>query len=831
MRAVYSWLCELVPGLPGPQQCADALTDAGLKVESVDLLGAGDAAVSGVVTAEVVDVEELTEFKKPVRFVNVRVSDGGPLRGIVCGATNFVAGDRVPVALPGAVLPGGFEIGARQTYGRTSDGMICSARELGLGDDHRGILVLEDNTPLGVDVNALFGWPDAVLEIEVTSDRGYALSHRGVARELATVFGLEFHDPAEVPLPAVAGPAGEVRIDDPAGCSHYVLRHLSGFRPGLNTGASPITWQARLVAAGMRPISRIVDVTNLILLGLGQPLHAFDAAKLQGAIVVRRAAAGEKLVTLDGVERTLHPQDLVIADDSGPVALAGVMGGASTEISETTTEVALESAHFDPTSVARTARRHGLPSEASRRFERGVDPQLAVFAAEAAAAMMRGASAAAEPARITEVGTPQPMAAVRLPAAECERLGGRVYPVATIRRRLEEVGCTVELPAEGDTAAAVVVQPPSWRPDLTRPADLVEEVLRLEGYATIPVTLPRAPAGRGLTAPQRARRRATAALSDAGFAEVLLLPFVAGTVGDVLGLEGDDPRRQAVRVANPLSEDEAYLRTSLLPGLLGAVVRNASRGNPDVALFEIGTVFAAPASASVPAIPPVDRRPTAEELAALEAALPRQATHAGAVLSGQRVVAGPLERGRAADWADAVEAAQTLAAAVGTTLRVGAGTAAPWHPGRCAALSVDTADGPRVIGHAGELHPRVVAVVELPPRTCAFELELDALLAAVQPPPTLPPLSPYPPADRDVALLVPDGMEAVAVEAALREGAGADLESVRLFDDFVTPEGQRSLAFRMRWRAQRTLTAEEVNALRDAAVAMAAERTGTQLRS
>ncbi len=821
MRAVHSWLKELVPGLPDPVACGDALTAAGLKVETVELLGSGDTSINGVVVGEVVSIEELTGFKKPVRFVEVRVAENGPLRGIVCGATNFVVGDRVPVALPGAVLPGGFAIGARETYGHVSDGMICSARELGMGDDHQGIMVLPADTPLGADVAELFGWPDAVLEIEVTTDRGYALSHRGLARELATAFGLPFTDPADVTLPPVAESAGIVGIDDASGCSHYVLERLSGFR----VGASPLLWQSRLIAAGMRPISRIVDVTNLVLLGLGQPLHAFDAAKLHGAITVRRAAIGEKLTTLDGVERALDPEDLVIADELGAVALAGVMGGARTEISDETTEVALESAHFDPTSITRTARRHGLPSEASRRFERGVDPQLARYAAELACLMMLD-GAAREPVRLTEVGSPASPSPVTLPAGECERLGGRVYPVKTIRQRLADVGCTCE------GSDPLIVQPPSWRPDLTRAADLVEEVLRLEGYQSIPVTLPRAPAGRGLTTVQRARRRATAALSDAGYVEVLLLPFVAGDVADRLGLDANDRRRAAIRVANPLSEDEAYLRTTLLPGLLAAAARNVGRGLPDVALFEVGTVFLAnPQSADQPpAIPPVSRRPTSAELAALEKSLPTQPTHVGAILTGQRVLAGPLQQAIAVDWADAIGVARTLAAAVGAEVTVAAAAQSPWHPGRCAQISVVTPQGSRSVGYAGELHPRVIADAGLPARACAVELNLAELIDAAQPPPVLPPLSPYPPADRDVALLVPEGVAAAAVAEALRIGAGNDLESLRQFDDFVTADGQRSLAYRLRWRADQTLTAEEVNARRDAAVAVAAEQTGAQQR-
>ncbi len=585
-------------------------------------------------------------------------------------------------------------------------------------------MVLAEDTPLGSDVQALVGWPDAVLDIEVTTDRGYALSHRGLARELATAFGLPYQDPADVALPTPVGAAGDVRIEDPAACSHYVLRRMHG-ESLVKSASSSLADQARLIAAGMRPISRIVDVTNLVLLGVGQPLHAFDADKLEGAVVVRRAKAGERLETLDGVDRKLSPEDLVIADDLGPVALAGVMGGARTEISEGTTEVALESAHFDSVVVTRTSRRHGLASEASRRFERGVDPELARYGAELAASMLLG-DAAGESVQLTEVGTPLQLAPVELPAGECERLGGRVYPVETITLRLEQVGCHVT------GSDPLIVQPPPWRPDLTRAADLVEEVLRLEGYRTIPVTLPRAPAARGLTAGQRARRRITAAVADAGFGEVLLLPFVAGDAADRLGLAADDARRASVRVANPLSDDEAYLRTTLLPGLLGAAARNVNRGNSDVALFETGTVFrATPQPASI-TVPPVDRRPTPEELLALDALLPEQPTHIGAVLTGLRTVAGPLQPARAADWADAVALAHVIAAAAGARLDVAAADFAPWHPGRCAALSVATADGPRVVGHAGELHPRVVADAELPARACALEIDLGALLSAAR---------------------------------------------------------------------------------------------------
>jgi phenylalanyl-tRNA synthetase beta chain len=820
MRVVHSWLAEYVPGLPDAAACGAALTRASLKLESVERAGDG---LEGVVVGEVLEIEELTGFKKPVRYVQVSTGSAEP-RGVVCGATNFAVGDRVPVALPGAVLPGGFVINARTTYGHVSDGMICSARELGIGDDHRGILVLAPGTPVGAEFAAVIGLPDSVLDLEITSDRGYALSHRGVGRELAIAFDLPFLDPAGVELPEVAT-GYDVRIEDPNGCSRYVARQVSG----LDSAVPPPTWLAsRLALAGMRSISLAVDVTNAVLLGLGQPLHAFDLDRLQGPIAVRRARPGETIVTLDGEKRELIPADLVIADDSGPIAIAGVMGGASTEVGPATSRVLIESACFEPDTVARTARRLGLPSEASRRFERGVDPALAPFAAEVALRMLADlGGAAGDPVGIDVDLTSRP-ATVGLPLGEAQRLIGRAYPVEVQRHRLEQLGCTVEL-----TGTGLRVGPPSWRFDLARPADLVEEIARLEGYETIPVTLPRAPSGRGLTVAQRLRRRVADALADAGYAEVLLLPFTAADVAEKMGLPPDDPRRRAPRVANPLAEDERDLRTTLLPGLFSAAARNISRGNTDIALAETGTVFRSRPGADLePPIPGVAGPPTPEQLAALDAALPHQPRHLAVVLAGQREPAGWWGPGRAADWADAVGTARMLARTIGVPLAVRAAQVAPWHPGRCAALVVIGDEGERVIGHAGELHPRVLAAWELPARACAMELDLDALLDAVTPLIEVPSISPYPPADRDVALVVGSDVPAAEIGDALREGAGPLLESVQLFDvyDRIGP-GERSLAFRLRWRApDRTLTAEEVNELRDAAVAVAGARTGARLR-
>ena len=806
MRVPVSWLRTLVPGLTATaDEVGAALVRAGLEVEQVHRVGHD---ISAVVVGEVLDVEELTQFKKPIRYCHVAVSSPAhPDRSheVVCGATNFAPGDRIPFALPGAVLPGGFTIATRKTYGHVSDGMICSGAELGLSDESDGILVLAPDSPLGADVVELLHLRDEVLDIAVTPDRGYALSVRGVARETATAFGLELADPGLVPVPAAAPDGYPVRVDDADGCDRYVARVVRGLDP---TATSPAWLQRRLVLAGMRPVSLAVDVTNAVMLELGQPLHAFDLDALSGDVVVRRAVPGERLTTLDGQDRALDPEDLLITDDRGPIALAGVMGGGPTEVTESTTSLLVESAHFAPRSTARTARRHRLPSEASRRYERGVDPALAPAAAEVAVRMLvELGGATAGPS--TDVDTRAPAPVLQLPVGEPERLAGRAYAPEVVRRRLEDVGCTVRGGPD-----VLDVAPPSWRPDLTGPAELVEEVVRLEGYDTIPVVLPTAPAGRGLTAEQRLRRTASRALAAGGLVEVVLPPFVGDGALEALGGGMASPR-----LANPLSAQESLLRPTLLPGLLATVTRNASRGLPDVAVFETGHVFLGEGGCAP--TPGVDGPPSAEQRAALDAALPGQPRHLGLALAGAP-----------ASWDAAVSAVVEVGRALGLRLEPRAAATGPYHPGRTAELLLDG----RRVGLAGELHPRVVTSLGLPARTCAAEANLDVLVAAAaaRGPLPAPLVSHFPPASVDVALVVADDVPAADVERALRDGAGELLEGLRLFDVFRGPqvgEGRRSLAYALRLRApDRTLTDVEVLGARDAAVAEAGRRVGAVLR-
>lgn len=842
MRIPVPWLAEYadVPEGTSAADVASALWRVGLEEEAVH----GGALSGPIVVGRVVDfVEEPQRNGKTIRWCHVDVGDGsddGAPRGIVCGARNFEVDDLVVVALPGAVLPGGFEISARKTYGHVSDGMICSARELDLGDDHAGILVLatigigqDGSISPGVDAIPLLGLAEQVLEINVTPDRGYCFSLRGVAREYAQATGVAFRDPADVQLPDAAGPGYEVRVEDDAplrgraGCDRYVARVIRGVDP---SRPSPFWMQRRLRQAGMRPISLAVDATNYVMLATGQPLHAFDLDTLGGAIVVRRARPGERHTTLDDVERTLAAEDLVITDGGGHVlGIAGVMGGATSEVSPSTSAVLVEAAHFDPVSVARSARRHKLSTEASRRFERGVDPELAPYAAELVVRLLAEYGGGTPDAGVTDVGSREAPDPITLPPDLPSRLVGVDYDEEQVVGSLEAVGVTVDR-----SDGALLATPPSWRPDLRIPVDLVEEVARLVGYDLIPSELPVAPPGRGLTKVQRARRSVSRTLADRGCVEVLSYPFVSPAVHDDFGLAADDPRRHATRLANPLSDEQPELRTSVLATLLPVLRRNVSRGARDLAVFELGSVTRPLAGEAVTApSPAVGARPSDAELAALEATVPPQPGRLALALAGDREPRGWWGGGRAGDWADAVALARSVADGLEVDLRVSADPDhAPWHPGRCARLTLD--DG-TLVGHAGELHPRVVEALELPPRTCAAELDLDVLVAAAPDVVLATPLSTYPLALQDVALVVESSVPAGDVEAALRAGGGALVESVELFDVYTGPQvgdGHKSLAYRLGLRApDRTLTADEASAARAAAVEEATRRTGARQRA
>ena len=827
MKTPVSWIREYVdlPDGTTTEDLTRRLTALGLKLEAIENAGAditGPLVVGRVLTME----PEPQKNGKTINWCTVDVGDAngtGEPQGIVCGAHNFAAGDLVVVVLPGGVLPGGFAISARKTYGHVSAGMICSARELGLGEDHDGIIVLPpDAGSPGEDVFDLLGLREEVIEFEINPDRAYALSLRGIAREAALAYDAPYRDPADREVPAPNAEGYPVHVDDPAGCPVFVARKVTGFDP---RSATPDWMERRLRLAGMRPISLAVDVTNYVMLETGRPIHGYDADKLTGPIRVRRAREGERLTTLDGVDRALSTEDLVVTDDSGIIGLGGVMGGETTEMSETTTSILVEAAHWDAVSMFRTGKRHKLTSEAGKRNERGVDPVITAAAADRVVELLTTYGGGTADPGVTVVGEPPERPRITIDYDLPARVTGMAIDAETTVANLEAVGCLVD-----KEETSLVATPPPWRPDLTDPYDLVEEVARIVGYDQVPSLLPREAAGRGLTRTQRLRRRVGRTLAGAGYVEVISFPFVGDASFDPLGLPADDVLRRTVRLANPLSAEEPSYTTTLLPGLLRSAARNLSRGATGVALFETATV-AFPTDRGPAPIYGVDRRPSDAELEKLFEAIPDQPLHLGAVLAGERERAGWWGSGRDAGWAEAIDLVRRLAGELGVDLEIEAAARMPWHPGRCALVRI----GAEELGYAGELHPKVCQAFGLPPRSAAVEIDLDVLMRHARDVTPGPHLSTYPLAKEDVALIVDDAVTAAEVEAALREGAGELLESLRLFDVYTGEQigaGRKSLAFALRFRApDRTLTEEETGAARDAAVALAAERTGAVQRA
>ncbi|MFE5410433.1 phenylalanine--tRNA ligase subunit beta [Microbacterium sp. NPDC056569] len=844
MRVPLSWLREYVdvPAEASPEDVLAALVRVGFEEEDVhrfDLQGP-------IVVGEVLDfVEEPQSNGKTIRWCHVRVApdgetaaDGGDaVHGVVCGARNFFVGDKVVVTLPGAVLPGPFPIAARKTYGHVSDGMIASARELGLGEEHSGILRLVElgiDAPVGTDAISLLGLDDVAVEINVTPDRGYALSIRGVAREYSHSTGAAFRDPADRAWEELAPGSGfPVSADDlapirgRAGVTEFVARVVRDVDP---TKPTPAWMIARLSLAGIRSLGILIDITNYVMLELGQPIHGYDLDKLQGGITVRRATRGEKLETLDGKVRTLDVEDLLITDESGPIGLAGVMGGGTTEMGDATRNVLIEAATFDTVSIARTARRHKLPSEASRRFERGVDPLVPFVAARRVADLMveyAGGTSDDEygAALFAEVFIP----GIDLPPTFVQHLIGVDYTPGQIEAALRLIGCEV-VEAEDDAAGWQVI-PPSWRPDLTDKWTLAEEVARIEGYDRIPSVLPTPPSGRGLTAAQQGRRRVANALAAAGFVETPSFGFTTEEHNDLHGSPSGE-HLPSVKLANPLDGQAPFLRRSLIPGLLQVAHRNVARGFTDLSLFETGVVFLPKEGVQYGTshVPPLAVRPDAATLAELDASIPPQHRHVAVLLTGSLVPKQPGVTPATAELADALDAVRTIAAAAGVTIDVAQGERAALHPGRTGVLSVDGT----AIGYVGELLPAVAEASDLPGRVIVAELDLDLVLSLAGEKVVAASLSGFPAATQDVSLVLGADVPAADVRAALVTGAGELLESVRLVDDYRgqgVPEGQKSLTFALRFRASdRTLTAAEATEAKLAGMAVAAERFGATLR-
>ena len=832
MRVPLSWLGEFVelPKNATPHTVMSELVKVGLEEEG---------AIGGGVTGPVVvgQVLEFTPEKqangKTIRWCQVRVApegqkalDGGAdVRGIVCGASNFEVGDKVVVTLPGAELPGGFSIAARKTYGHVSDGMIASSRELGLSDEHEGILrlsTLDLDPEVGVDALKLLGLDESAAEVNVTPDRGYCLSIRGIAREYSHATASKFTDPASK-VELKTGKGFKLQIDDKTpihgkiGCSRFLALELSS----VDAKAQSPSWMVnRLRLAGMRSISIAVDVTNYVMLELGQPLHAYDADKLVGGISVRRASAGESIETLDGKERALHVEDLLIVDESGPIGIAGVMGGARTEVSEVTSRVLLEAATFDPISIARSARRHKLPSEASKRFERGVDPRIAEVAISRAADLLIEFAGAKLTGVGAEVGTVNEPTQIELPLAFASEYVGVEYSAGTIEEVLTQIGCAVEI-----SGAVAKVAPPSWRPDLGHKTDLVEEVARLVGYDKIPSRLPVAPPGRGLTRRQQLRRRALTSLVGAGFTEVLNYPFVSEDENNLYATG------HSVKLENPIQTEAPAMRKSLLPGLVAAAARNLARGQTNIALVEEGSVFLPNSAEAVRDLPAGNRRPDPKMLQALNASIPNQPRLVSGLVLGDWVSDQLGQSAVESGYPQAIDAARLVAKAAGLELEINQKPILGFHPGRSAELLV----GKAVIGSVGELHPEICESNHLPRRVGAFEINLDKLFEIAPDVITASELRVMPAATQDLSLVVDEAIAAGEILSTLKSGAGELLESVVLVDDYRganLPAGKKSLTFNLVFRAtDRTLTQAEATNAKDAAIALANKTHGAEIRS
>ena len=793
MRVPLSWLREFTPVEDDPDAMATKLSMFGLKVDEVIRVGQG---ISGVVVGE---VRAMRAHPNADNLMLVRAYDGTTERDIVCGARNYTVGDRVPVALPGAHRPNGMDIEQRVVRGETSDGMLCSARELHIADDHSGIMILDPDAPVGKELVSALDLEDVIFDLDITGNRPDALSILGVARDVAILYKLPLTVPAAdlTETGPEVGTVASVAIQDARRCPRYLARVIEN----VTLGPSPWWMRRRLMAAGMRPISNVVDVTNYVLLERGHPLHAFDLDKLADhAIVVRHARKGEKILTLDAQERALTKDDVLICDAERPVAIAGIMGGAETEVSDTTTRVLLESAYFAPDRIAHTARRLGMRTEASVRFEHGADVDN-VSPAAARAAGLLASLADGTVARGTIDVYPKPIVRkpIRVRVARANTLLGTDVPASEMTGLLSALGCNVEA-----SRSTLRVTPPSWRSDIVIEENVVEEVGRLYGYERIPETLPAGGRIGGLSLHQRRRRATRQVLLGAGVSEAQTLSLLPPWFADRVNLPDEHPMRGRLKLSNPLSEEESVLRPSLLPGLLLAAQRNAARSALPVALFEMGTVFSA--------------------------------GNEGGVSESERiafVLTGPTSPAwyapsRELDFSDGKGVVETLAEGLGIrhmafTESDGGGLG---HPGRSAGVML----GDTEIGSLVELHPVAAEALDLPRRVVVCELDVRALFAAIsesvaEAPPR------YPGIARDIALIVPDGTRVGDVDTRLREAAGDRLVSLALFDTYrgeQIPAGTVSLAFSLTLRdPERTLTDADADAVMDAIGRAASEAAWT----
>lgn len=776
MNVLLSWMREFVPEGFGeyennPEGLSEVLTNLGLVVESVTKTGAD---WDGIVVAKVLDLRPHPEADK-IQLVDVdtggAASPAGEALQICCGAFNMAVGDLVPLATLGTVMPGGLEIARRKLRGEWSNGMICSESELGLGGESDGIMVLDPSFVVGQPITDAFGAEtDTVFELDVEGNRPDALSIAGVARDLAGKLGLRFELP-EIVL-AETEPAATTRtsveIVDPALCLRFGVRVLDN----ITLGSSPTWMQQRLEASGQRPINAVVDISNYVMLELGQPNHTFDLGTVpDGAIRVRMAQDGESLTTLDDAQRTLTVNDGVVCNGANePISLAGVMGGASTEINDTTTSVLLEAAVWDRMTIAKTSRRLGLRSEASTRFERGADPMGIERALDRFCQLaVEICGATVSSGRVVVEGSVQPPITVDLRIARVNKLLNIDLDAGAIASYLDPIGFSVRGTSAGEESV-LSVEIPTWRPDCTAEIDLIEEVGRHHGYEKSGSRVPRPAQAGELTPTQQGRRLVRRAFMAETFNEAMPLPFLAP--GD---LERAGLAEEAISLANPLVKEESMLRTSLLPGLLSSIAYNQSRQVTNARLFELGTVY----------LPTDDELPIEEEW-----------------------VAGIVAD---ADAAVAVETLHRVAAALGLSgLKIVNKALPGLHPTRSAEIQFRG----RPLGEVGEVDPAVLERFDVSGRAAWLQLRVPPMIQAMSTPAKFKAISKYPSSDLDLAFLVPDDVAATDVIVSMKKAAGALLESAELFDVFrgdSLDDGVRSLAYRLRLRSvDATLTEAEV---------------------
>jgi phenylalanyl-tRNA synthetase beta chain len=804
LRVSLEWLGDYVDLTIGPEELADRLTNTGTAVDGIEVIG-GD--LEGFRVGQVL---EISSHPAAERLSVCRVDIGDAVLEIVCGARNVRPGVKAPVALPGSRLPDGTAIMETSIRGVASRGMLLSGKELGISDDAGGIMLLDEEVEVGTGLATALGMPDTILVLEVTPNRPDCLSMLGVAREVAAITGQSLKMPRFQLNESgkSAESAARVEIMDPDLCSRYAARVING----LAIGISPWWMQRRLQAAGVRPINNVVDITNYVMLELGQPLHAFDYDLVRdGHIIVRRAEDGETLTTLDGVARKLSDDDLLITDPSGPIALAGVMGGEHTEVGDDTTRVLLESAHFDPANIMRTSRVHDLFSEASYRFERGVDPNGCGYAADRAARLVqelaRGEVMAGAVDVRARVIDPERL---RLRVRRTGRLIGIPLRADEAEGLLRSIGLNVEgMDREGDDEV-LAVKVPTYRPDLEREIDLVEEVARLYGYDRIPPTLPENSSNVGyLTREQKARRVIARVMNGLGLHEAITLAFISPTWMDSL-----DPGREylppdLIRLRNPISEEMSVMRPSLLPGLLEAVRFNLNRRVTDVFIFEMGRVFL--------------HQPGEK--------LPREPLRLGCAMAGRWFPKQWNREPEEADFFTAKGLLESLLAALHVPDWSLERKELPFlHPSQSCAVKLGGGEG----GYLGLIHPRVAREADLPENTGLMEIDVEGLIQASPELTMYREIPRYPSIQMDIAVVVREEADSREVETAIREAGGELLREVRLFDLYrgeQVGEGEKSLAYNLTFYAMdRTLRDEEARSACENIVSSLSERLGARLR-